>query len=87
MCLSTTIQCIQQQQNDLPETTIILFLFFFHADNLSGVAACDLDQATSGCRIDNGACQCGYGCKSEYRYPDRATCTTALKVTLPLSDF
>lgn len=62
-------------------------IFFLHAENLSGVAACDLDQATSGCRIDNGACSCGYGCKSEYRYPDRATCTTALKVTLPIVRF
>lgn len=50
--------------------------------NLDGLfaEACDLDQAQHGCRIDNGACSCAYGCKSEYRYATLRECTDALKV-------
>lgn len=46
------------------------------------VRACDLDQAQNGCRIDNGACSCSYGCKSEYRYATLKECLDALKVTI-----
>lgn len=42
--------------------------------------ACEPDQRQRGCRIDNGACQCGYGCKSDYRYTSRPDCMDALKV-------
>lgn len=44
------------------------------------VNACDLDQAQHGCRIDNGACFCSYGCKSEFRYKTLQECNDALKV-------
>lgn len=44
------------------------------------VKACDLDQAQHGCRIDNGACSCSYGCKSEFRYATLKECNDALKV-------
>lgn len=57
----------------------IILLAFRHIDGLF-VAACDLDQAQHGCRIDNGACSCSYGCKSEYRYATLRECTDALKV-------
>lgn len=49
-------------------------------DGMLHVTACDLDQAQHGCRIDNGACSCAYGCKSEYRYANLRECTDALKV-------
>lgn len=45
--------------------------------------ACDLsvgDQTGHGCRIDNGACSCAFGCKSEFRYANMQECTDALKV-------
>lgn len=32
----------------------------------------------NGCRIFSGKCQCGYGCKSEYRYPNLETCNSVL---------
>lgn len=53
-------------------------------DGMLHVNACDLDQAQHGCRIDNGACSCAYGCKSEYRYANLRECTDALKVFLYL---
>lgn len=42
--------------------------------------ACDIDQAHHGCRIDNGACSCSFGCKSEFRYANLNECNNALKV-------
>lgn len=51
-----------------------------NVDDLWLVRACDLDQTQTGCRIDNGACSCAYGCKSEYRYASMKECQDALKV-------
>lgn len=45
-----------------------------------GTEACELDQTQHGCRIDNGACTCAYGCRSEFRYLTRKECQDALKV-------
>lgn len=42
--------------------------------------ACELDQTQHGCRIDNGACTCAYGCRSDFRYATRKECQDALKV-------
>lgn len=56
------------------------FVVFFISDGIWYAGACDLDQAQNGCRIDNGACSCSYGCKSEFRYATRKECTDALKV-------
>lgn len=54
--------------------------FAFIADGIGYISACDLDQAWNGCRIDNGACTCQFGCKSEFRYQTRKECFDALKV-------
>lgn len=59
----------------------ICYLSHLNIDRLSVVSACDLDQAHNGCRIDNGACSCSYGCKSEFRYASLKECTDALKVS------
>lgn len=53
-----------------------------YTDGFQLVNACDLDQTQSGCRIDNGACSCSYGCKSEYRYKSLKECMDALKVII-----
>jgi hypothetical protein len=41
--------------------------------------ACDMDQTKQGCRIQNKACSCGFGCISEYRYDTMAECQNALR--------
>lgn len=51
-----------------------------YSEGIWWAGACDLDQRGNGCRIDNGACSCSYGCKSEYRYATRKECLDALKV-------
>lgn len=46
--------------------------------------ACDVsrpEQTGHGCRIDNNACSCAFGCKSEFRYANLRECTDALKVS------
>lgn len=50
----------------------------------SAVSACEMDQTQYGCRIDNGACTCAYGCRSEFRYKTKKECQDALKVSLRL---
>ena len=40
--------------------------------------ACELDKMGNGCRIYNGKCSCGYGCKAEYRYANLEECNLAL---------
>lgn len=53
----------------------------FFAGNKISTEACDVaDQAWQGCRIDNRACSCAFGCKSEFRYPNMQECLDALKV-------
>uniref|UniRef100_A0A182JSG4 EGF-like domain-containing protein n=1 Tax=Anopheles christyi TaxID=43041 RepID=A0A182JSG4_9DIPT len=46
---------------------------------IKSTQSCDLDQTQQGCRIDNGQCNCAYGCKSEFRYATRKECQDALK--------
>ncbi|RZC42842.1 sushi, nidogen and EGF-like domain-containing protein 1, partial [Asbolus verrucosus] len=38
-----------------------------------------MDQTKQGCRIQNKACSCGFGCISEYRYDTMAECQSALR--------
>ncbi|XP_055310185.1 protein crumbs-like [Sitodiplosis mosellana] len=58
---------------------VILILATIINDALLRVNACELDQTQHGCRIDNGACSCSYGCKSEFRYANLKECNDALK--------
>ncbi|XP_033223035.1 protein crumbs-like [Belonocnema kinseyi] len=43
------------------------------------VQSCEIDQMDSGCRIFNAQCNCGFGCKSEYRYINMEDCKLALR--------
>ncbi|XP_015595696.1 multiple epidermal growth factor-like domains protein 10 [Cephus cinctus] len=54
---------------------VALFLLILVAKSRS----CELDQMRSGCRINSGQCNCGYGCKSEYRYETVEECRLALR--------
>uniref|UniRef100_U5ENH4 Putative neurexin iii-alpha n=1 Tax=Corethrella appendiculata TaxID=1370023 RepID=U5ENH4_9DIPT len=60
---------------------IIVFLIslsFF--EFLQIVNSCELETQTQhGCKIENGQCNCAFGCKSEFRYSNRKECTDALK--------
>ncbi|XP_051175543.1 uncharacterized protein LOC127290792 [Leptopilina boulardi] len=40
---------------------------------------CEVDQMHNACRIINNQCNCGFGCKSEYRYLTQEQCKIALK--------
>lgn len=66
--------------NDFSLVLINICVFCIPDNSFWLVRACDLDQAQNGCRIDNGACSCSYGCKSEYRYANLKECLDALKV-------
>ncbi|XP_042217517.1 protein crumbs homolog 2-like [Homarus americanus] len=46
---------------------------------LGGAWACEPEQLVQGCRIDDGACVCGLGCDTSFRYSTRDQCQTALK--------
>ncbi|XP_014206791.1 uncharacterized protein LOC106638228 [Copidosoma floridanum] len=41
--------------------------------------ACETDEMRRGCRISEGQCSCGFGCKSEFRYEDMGSCKLALR--------
>ncbi|KAG7171502.1 hypothetical protein Hamer_G018624 [Homarus americanus] len=43
------------------------------------------EQLVQGCRIDDGACVCGLGCDTSFRYSTRDQCQTALKMALEVS--
>ncbi|XP_063227410.1 adhesive plaque matrix protein 2-like [Bacillus rossius redtenbacheri] len=40
---------------------------------------CEYGQTRQGCRIQNGACLCGVGCYSEYRYSSLEECRKSLR--------
>ncbi|KAK3855415.1 hypothetical protein Pcinc_038184 [Petrolisthes cinctipes] len=49
---------------------------------LIGVAGgCVPEQLVQGCRLEEGACVCGLGCNTTFRYATRDQCQAALKVS------
>ncbi|KAK9877878.1 hypothetical protein WA026_020104 [Henosepilachna vigintioctopunctata] len=55
------------------KVTVLLFIVMEISQS------CDMDQTKDGCRIQNGACSCGFGCMSEYRYDTISECNSALR--------
>jgi len=59
---------------------VLFFLSVILSVMKSSSTACDVvDQAGHGCRIDNGACSCAFGCRSEFRYATMKECQNALR--------
>lgn len=55
----------------LPTLLILLLVIF--------AEGCEDDQMHNACRIIKNQCNCGYGCKSEYRYLTKEDCKIALR--------
>lgn len=51
-----------------------------------GVGACEPEQLVQGCRLEEGACVCGLGCDTTFRYATREQCQAALKVSGQVRD-
>ncbi|XP_055371295.1 adhesive plaque matrix protein 2-like [Condylostylus longicornis] len=65
-------------------TKLLLGIVIITVCCVSVILCCDPsnpEQTQHGCRIDNGACTCSFGCKSEFRYANRKECQDALKGT------
>lgn len=45
------------------------------------VGACEPEQLVQGCRLEEGACVCGLGCDTVFRFATREQCQAALKVS------
>ncbi|XP_014291017.1 adhesive plaque matrix protein 2 [Halyomorpha halys] len=58
----------------LAQLTLLAF-FAFAAVSF----ACTPDEMVRGCRIHEGHCICGLGCRSDFKYPTREDCRQALK--------
>ncbi|OXU23063.1 hypothetical protein TSAR_005788 [Trichomalopsis sarcophagae] len=56
----------------------LALLFVIFLITLLETQSCELDKMGNGCRIFNGQCSCGYGCKSEFRYPNMDECRLAI---------
>ena len=58
------------------------FLSFFFLRNRQQEpvkATCDSNRLRQGCRIQEGACLCGTGCDTDYRYSNKRECESALR--------
>lgn len=42
-------------------------------------ATCESSRLRQGCRIQEGACLCGTGCNTDYRYANKIECDAALR--------
>ncbi|KAK8396284.1 hypothetical protein O3P69_005375 [Scylla paramamosain] len=62
-----------------PMVLFILLVGVLLPPLMSVVGACEPEQLVQGCRLEEGACVCGLGCDTVFRFATREQCQAALK--------